>query len=385
MMKALVMHIDMDAFYASIEQRDHEEYRGMPVIVGGLGGRGVVCTASYEARKFGVHSAMSTNEAKRRCPQGIFLDCNHPYYEAVSRDIFKIFHEFAPTVEPLSLDEAFLDVSGMELLVKDWRAYAMKLKTRIADEVGLIASVGIAPNKFLAKLASDLEKPNGLTVIEEQDIERILKDLPITSLWGVGKKTAEQLRALGFFKIGQVAKADVGFLVKQFGNLAYQLVNLANGRDQRRVEGDQLAQSIGNEITFAHDLVNEEQIAARFLALAEKVGGRLRQEGVTARTISIKIRYATFQTLTRSLTLIEPTNFDEDLYHTALLLYKKCKSGEPIRLIGITGSNLTVHEQPILFDEGKKKKDLYQTVDAIRHRFGSHMITKAKLLPSHED
>lgn len=383
-MKQLVMHIDMDAFYASIEQRDHEEYRGKPVIVGGLSGRGVVCTASYEARKFGVHSAMPMAEAKRRCPQGIFLSCNHAYYESVSREIFQVFHEFAPVVEPLSLDEAFLDVSGMEMLVQDWRAYAEKLKKRIVDELGLVASVGLAPNKFLAKLASDMEKPDGLTIIEEQDIERVLNDLPITSLWGVGKKTAQQLYDLGFVKVGQIAKADGNFLAKHIGNLAYQLVNLANGRDERSVEGTPKSQSIGNEVTFAHDLTTHEQITEKFLALAEKVGSRLRREGFAARTISIKIRLASFQTLTRSLTLVEATNFDEDLYQIAVELYEKCKVAEKIRLLGITASNLTIHEQPILFAENNKKKELYHAVDVIRTRFGNHMITKAKLLKNRD-
>ncbi|MDF2564963.1 MAG: polymerase [Massilibacillus sp.] len=376
------MHVDMDAFFAAIEQRDHAEYRNKPVIVGGLSNRGVVSTASYEARQFGVFSAMSMAEARKRCPDGIFVSTNHHHYSDVSRQIFNIFADFAPSIEPLSLDEAFMDVSGMEKLVQDWREYALKLKKRVENEIGLVASVGIAPNKFLAKLASDLEKPNGLVIIQKENAKNLIKDLPIRSLWGVGKKTAVQLQALGFYTVGQIATAELGFLVQHFGNLAYRLLELANGRDDREVETDRLTQSIGNEITFDQDLLNRTQVEKELLALAEKVGWRLRTEGYAARTITIKIRFASFATITRSQTLLEATNFDEDIYRTAVKLYKKCAITEKIRLLGITGNQLSLNEQFNLFEEDAKKKSLYGTLDQLKGRFGEKIITKAKLLNS---
>ena len=374
------MHVDMDAFFAAIEQRDHAEYRNKPVIVGGLSNRGVVSTASYEARKFGVFSAMSMAEARKRCPDGIFVSTNHHHYSEVSQQIFAIFAEFAPSIEPLSLDEAFMDVSGMEKLVQDWREYALKLKKRIENEIGLVASVGIAPNKFLAKLASDLEKPNGLVIIQKEKAKELIKDLPIRALWGVGKKTAVQLNALGFYTVGQIAAAELSFLVQHFGNLAYRLQELANGRDDREVETDRLTQSIGNEITFDQDLLSRAQAETQLLALAEKVGWRLRSEGVAARTITIKIRFASFATITRSQTLAEATNFDEDIYKIAVDLYKKCVITEKIRLLGITGNHLSLNEQFNLFEEDAKKKTLYGTLDKLKGRFGEKIITKAKLL-----
>ncbi|MBP2633247.1 MAG: DNA-directed polymerase [Firmicutes bacterium] len=374
------MHVDMDAFFAAIEQRDHAEYRNKPVIVGGLSNRGVVSTASYEARKFGVFSAMSMAEARKRCPDGIFVSTNHHHYSEVSQDIFAIFADFAPSIEPLSLDEVFMDVSGMEKLVQDWREYALKLKKRIENEIGLVASVGIASNKFLAKLASDLEKPNGLVIIQKENAKDIIKDLPIRALWGVGKKTAGQLNALGFYTVGQIAMADRGFLVEHFGNLAYRLQELANGRDDREVETDRLTQSIGNEITFDQDLLSGVQAEKELLALAEKVGWRLRIEGVAARTITIKIRFASFATITRSQTLLEAINFDEDIYKIAVDLYKKCVITEKIRLLGITGNHLSINEQFNLFEEDAKKKTLYGTLDKLKKRYGEKIITKAKLL-----
>lgn len=378
-MQRRIMHVDMDAFYASIEQRDHPEYRGLPLIVGGLSSRGVVATASYEARKFGVHSAMSMGEARRRCPQGVFIRGDHKLYQRVSQQIFGIFAEFSPLVEPLALDEAFLDLGGMERLVTDWQSYARKLKARVLAEVGLVASVGIAPNKYLAKLASDMDKPDGLVVIERGQEAEILRDLPIRALWGVGKKSAEKLWSLGFRTVGQVAKADVASLVKHFGKMAYQFVELANGRDERAVTSDREAQSIGNEITFDEDLMTAEQAATVLLALSEKVGWRLRLAGFTAKTIAVKVRLASFQTLTRSRTLPRATQYDEEIYQTALDLYRQAHAAGGVRLIGVTGSHLSQSAQGSLFPEDEKKQALYKAVDQLKARFGERIITKAKL------
>ena len=385
-MERWIMHVDMDAFFAAVEQRDHPEYRGQPLIVGGLGNRGVVSTASYEARKAGVHSALPMAEARRRCPQGIFLPGNHPHYQAVSRQILAIFADFSPRLEPLSIDEAFLDITGMERLFSDRRSYGRQLKQRIFAEVGLVASVGIAPNKFLAKLASDLEKPDGLVLIERGQEKAVLQDLPIRRLWGVGRQTGEKLMRLGLQTIGQIAAADPQQLQKYFGTkTACQLIQLANGRDERPVEPAREQQSIGNEITFEQDLVEQAQVNVQFLALTEKVGWRLRRAGAKARTVTIKVRTASFQTITRSKTLTEATNFDAVLYQTALALYQQARSREGIRLLGVAGSNLVFHEQESLFEEHKKQEKLYQTMDSLKARFGAAIITKAQLLSREDD
>jgi len=386
-MERWIMHVDMDAFFASVEQRDHEAYRNQPVIVGGLSNRGVVSTASYEARRFGIHSAMPMVEARRRCPQGIFVAGNHGLYKAVSKQIFHIFQEFSPLVEPLSVDEAFLDITGMEKITLDRQNYAELLKKRIKDELGLIASVGIAPNKFLAKLASDLDKPDGLVIIERGREQSVLQDMPIRRLWGVGKKTGEKLQALGFKTIGQIAQASQTELAKYLGKtVSYQLIELANGRDDRKVEPERDIQSIGNEITFEQDLLQAAQVAKQFLALAEKVGWRLRLSGVKARTLTIKIRFASFQTITRSQSLLDPTNFDEVIYQMAVNLYQQVNVKASIRLLGITGSNLSLHEEESLFQDDQKKKALYHMMDDLKARFGENIITKANLIepPSKE-
>lgn len=235
-MERLVMHVDMDAFFASIEQRDHEEYRGKPLIVGGLSGRGVVSTCSYEARRFGVHSAMPIVRARRLCPQGIFVEGDYAHYKAVSQEIFAIFARYAPVVEPLSIDEAFLDLTGMELLMESPRAYAEKLKAEIREKTGLIASVGIAPNKFLAKLASDLEKPDGLVIITEQTKQAVLDPLPVSRIWGVGKKTAARLEDLRIRTIGQLRRTPRERLARDLGaHMADHLLALASGIDTRPV------------------------------------------------------------------------------------------------------------------------------------------------------
>jgi len=385
-MERWIMHVDMDAFFAAVEQRDHPEYRGQPLIVGGLGNRGVVSTASYEARKLGVHSALPMAEARRRCPQGIFLPGNHPHYQAVSRHIFAIFADFSPRLEPLSIDEAFLDITGMERLFSDRRSYGMQLKQRIFAEVGLVASVGIAPNKFLAKLASDLEKPDGLVLIERGQEKAALQDLPIRRLWGVGRQTSEKLTRLGLRTVGQIAAANPQELQKYFGSkTAYHLIQLANGRDERPVESERDQQSIGNEITFEQDILRQSQVEAQFLALTEKVGWRLRRAEAKARTVTIKVRTACFQTITRSRTLTEATNFDAVLYQTALALYQQAKPREGIRLLGVTGSNLVFHEQESLFQENKKEEKLYQAMDSLKARFGAGIITKAQLLHREDD
>ena len=383
----LIMHVDMDAAYASIEQRDDPSLRGLPVIVGGTGARGVVATASYEARKFGVGSAMAMSKARRLCPNGIFIDGNHAYYEAVSAQLMHILGSFSTMVEPLSLDEALLDISGLSRHWSSPEEMARAVKQRIYEELELVASVGIAPNKFLAKLASDLEKPDGLTIIREENVREVLRPLSVRRLWGVGQFTATQLAGLGITTIGDVADAPVERLAKVLGKQAYTLKELADGIDKRKVEPVRKVQSVGNEETFATDIWERADIEKELLRLSEKVGGRLRRKGLFALTVTLKVRFASFRTVTRSVTLKEGTQYDEVLYRTACELYDKVHAPEPIRLLGVTASHLTDTEEVSLFesDSDKKKKTLYRTVDALKAKFGASIITKANLIDTKEE
>ena len=386
----LILHFDMDAFFASVEQRDNEAYRGKPLIVGGLSPRGVVSTASYEARKYGVHSAMPMSTAKRLCKNGIFIAGNHKKYRSVSNEIFTLLSRFSPVIEPLSIDEGFLDLTGMESIIGTPIDYGMKIKRAICDATGLVASVGIAPNKFLAKLASDLEKPNGLTVITEGDIERVVWPLPVTRIWGVGKKTGEKLRLFNYRTIGDIAKSDYESLSRELGSprLARHLMELANGRDERPVEPTHDAQSIGRERTFGEDIKDDIEAERELLSLAEEVGYRLRKEGEWAKTISVKIRLADFSTHTRQKTLPEPTQYDEDIYASARELFHSfSRHGRGIRLLGVSTSGFGDAAEMSLFDTERdgKKKNLYDAIDTLKKRFGESIVTKAPLVKNNNE
>ena len=386
MRQRLVMHVDMDAFFASIEQRDHEEYRGKPLIVGGLSGRGVVSTCSYEARRFGVHSAMPIVRAKRLCPQGIFVEGDYAHYRAVSDEIFAIFSRYAPVVEPLSIDEAFLDLTGMELLMKTPRSYAERLKAEIRGKTGLVASVGIAPNKFLAKLASDLEKPDGLVIITEQMKQAVLDPLPVSRIWGVGQKTAARLEGLRIRTIGQLRRMPREKLVRSFGaHMADHLLALASGIDTRSVAPREPAKSIGKEVTFPTDIESAEEVERVLLALSEKVGYRLRRHVCKGRTIQLKLRLGDFRTYTRSRTLSEATCYDREIYETALALYWALGVKQGIRLLGISVSGFDTSGAISLFHEEARKENLYAAIDAIKKRFGEQGITKAQLLRKRDE
>ncbi|WP_196593700.1 DNA polymerase IV [Pectinatus sottacetonis] len=380
-MERYVMHVDMDAFFASVEQVDNPELKGKPVIVGGNKERGVVSTASYEARKYGVHSAMSSVKAHKLCPQGIFLPVRHERYHEISQQIFLLFQEFSPIVEPLSIDEAFLDITGMEGIYGNLKKYAADLKQRILAQTGIYASVGIAPNKFLAKIASDLDKPDGLVIIDHGQEKNFIANLPITKLWGVGSKTADKLYNMGCSKVKNILQVDRQLLKNTFGEkTAVHLWQLANGIDEREVKTGREVKSIGNEQTFDEDIVERSIINKKFLELAEKVGWRLRQKKVKAKTISIKVRTDSFITYTRSVTLSKSTNFDETLYHAAQRLFAGLSFKGRIRLLGLTGSNLSAFEEQSLFVNDEKKDQLYKTIDQIKKRFGINSITKAQLL-----
>ena len=381
-MERIILHIDMDAFFASVEQRDHEEYRGKPVIIGGLGPRGVVSTASYEARKFGVHSAMPMVTARRRCPDAIFLPGDHAKYSVVSRQIFSVLARFSPVIEQLSIDEGFLDLTGMERLMDSPRAYGEAIKRAVCEETGLTASVGVAPNKFLAKLASDMEKPDGLVVIRPEDAERVLAPLPVSRIFGVGKKTEARLSALGFKTIGQLAAADRSRLARALGDrMAAQLIALAHGLDDRPVEPTRAAQSIGREETFDEDIHSREEAERVLLSLSEEVGWRLRREGLSARTVTLKLRFAPFDTYTRQQTFPDPVSYDEDIFAAARALFRAFPSppGAGIRLLGGSAGNLCTEGELSLFDDHEKKEKLYGAIDRLKSRFGENILTRAAL------
>ncbi|MCR5439777.1 DNA polymerase-4 [Selenomonas sp. WCT3] len=381
-MKQLVMHVDMDAFFASVEQLDHEEYRGKPLIIGGLAGRGVVSTCSYEARKFGVHSAMPMGRAQQLCPQGIFIEGNYSRYAEVSQQIFAVFDCYSPVIEPLSIDEAFLDLTGMEKIMGTPLGYARKLKGEIREKTGIVASVGIAPNKFLAKLASDLEKPDGLVIITEDKIRQVLDPLPVRRIWGVGRRMNEQLEKLGIQTIGQLYRADYHRLQQQVGeNMARHLHQLAAGIDHRIVAPRERAKSIGKEMTFTEDLQCREDAERVLLDLSCKVGWRLRKAGEKARTIQLKLRLSSgFKTYTRSRTLSEATCYDEEIYHTVLDLLHELKLFRGIRLLGVSTAGFDDGRELNLFQDEGKKDNLYAAIDKIRAKFGEGGITKAQLL-----
>jgi DNA polymerase-4 len=384
-MQRWIIHVDMDAFFASVEQRDNPELCGLPVIIGGTGTRGVVATASYEARKYGVHSAMSSVEARRRCPQAVFLPANHEKYSRVSQEIEHIFSEFSPVVEPLSLDEAFLDVTGMEGLFTDPVAIAVQIKERIKTELNLTASAGVAPNKFLAKLASDMKKPDGLVVIRPEQVAGVLADIPVTRLWGVGKVTARTLTQLGLKTIGEVAQANPELLVRHCGQLGYVIHQLANGRDDRPVISEYQPKSIGKETTFATDLYGLEDLKTELWALTEKVGWRLRRQGLSGKTITVKIRFGSFRTITRSRTLAVAANLDESIYRAAAEILAQVTLHEGVRLLGVTVSSLeTGGGQISLFEQQDEKiTAVAEAIDKVKAKYGEGAVTRGRALLSH--
>lgn len=318
------MHVDMDAFFASIEQLDHPEYKGHPVIVGGLSSRGVVATCSYEARKFGVHSAMPISRAKKLCPDGIYVYPRMDRYKEVSHQIFSIMKEFTPHIEPLSIDEAFLEVSGMSTMYSGPKALGRAIKDRVFEETGLIISAGLAPNKFLAKLASDLDKPDGLVVIPYGREKEILAPLPIKRIWGVGPRTEKILKTGGFHLMRHIqALPDESCLIPLVGNQARRIWELANGIDDRPVETDRKIQSIGAEETYEEDLTDGNAIELEFRYFANRLSKRLRKRNLLGHTVSIKVRYDDFTTVSRQKRLDTPSDHEHVFFETALLLWNK--------------------------------------------------------------
>jgi|HubBroStandDraft_6_1064221.scaffolds.fasta_scaffold54311_3 DNA polymerase IV len=381
-----ILHVDMDAFYASVEQRDRPELRGKPVIVGGLNGRGVVCAASYEARPFGVHSAMPISKARRLCPQAVYLPVRMSHYVEISRQIREVMLAFTPLVEPLSLDEAFLDIHGCEDLFGSAPVIASKLKSRIKSETGLTASVGVAPNKFLAKLASDHGKPDGLVVVEPDRVAEFLHPLPVGRIWGVGAKAEKRMHALGIDTIGQVARLPEQILIDHFGEMGGHVWRLASGEDGRLVVPDRDAKSISSETTFAEDIADRETLKMWLLDLTDHLASRLRQVEIKARTVELKIRSSDFQTRHRAQALPEATNLTDVLWQTAQEIFERGVTADlfPVRLLGVGATRLTRNAavQRNLFDAGERERQqsLDQTIDAIRGQFGADAVRRGSLV-----
>jgi DNA polymerase-4 len=380
----------MDAFYASVEVLDDPSLKGRPVIVGGLAGRGVVAAASYEARKFGVHSAQPMTTARRLCPQGVFLPVRMSRYQDLSRKIFSLFRAFTPLVEPLSIDEAFLDVTASLQLFGPAREIALLIKTRVREETGLTVSAGVAPNKFLAKIASDLEKPDGLTVVPEERIPEFLDPLPIERLWGVGPATRRELRLLRVETIGDLRRLPAALLEQRLGESGRRLAALSRGLDDREVQPVRENKSIGNEETFAADLLDPQVLRKHLLALCHKTARRMRGENFAGRTVTLKVKYHDFTRTTRSQTLEQAVDDGPVLYRIGCELLGKTDAGRrPIRLIGISISQPARESgQLLLFQPpagGEKRKKINQALDDVCRRYGTRALGPASLMAGRED
>jgi len=378
-----ILHVDLDAFFAAVEQRDRPELRGKPVIVGGGGptDRGVVSTASYEARRFGVHSAMPLRHAGRLCPDGIFLPVDGAKYVAVSGEVMAILRRFTPLVEPVSIDEAFLDVTESRALFGDGPTIGTAIRQAIRTEIGLTASVGVAATKLVAKIASDLRKPDGMVVVAPGDEEAFLAPLPIRRRWGVGETTAAALAEYGVRTMGDLVALPADLLVRRFGKHGATLAERARGIDADRVVGRDPAKSIGHEHTFDVDTSDRDVIERTLLAMSDGVAARLRGAGVKAGTITVKIRDSSFRTITRQRTLSEPTDLTEPIWRAALELARPEVRGLRIRLLGVTASGLGERDQLALFSlEDPRRRRVTEAADALRRRFGDRAVTRARLL-----
>lgn len=372
-----IMHVDMDAFYASVEILDNPNLKGLPVIVGGRSARGVVSTCSYEARKFGVHSAMPLFEARRLCPHGVYLPVRPHRYAEMSGKIMAIFRETSPLVEQLSIDEAFLDLTGMERL-GGAETIAHQVQDRIQEELKLSASVGLAPNKFLAKLASDMDKPHGFVKITPEEAETMLAPMPVTKIFGIGRSAEDKLKQFGIEKIGQLASADVTILRKVFGINAEQVKRLARGLDDRPVVNEEEAKSIGKENTFDYDLTDFESCRDEVLDLSGQVGWRLRRENLAGHTVTLKVKFADFHTITRSSTGDRLIAWDEDIFSLAEQMLRKINVKPGVRLLGVSVSNLfRPEDEPVLgFAEDERMQRRNRAIDSLKSKFGENIIKR---------
>jgi DNA polymerase-4 len=383
--RADILHVDLDAFFAAVEQRDRPELRGKPVVVGGGGrdDRGVVSAASYEARRYGIHSAMPLRTAARLCASAVFVPVDGRKYAAVSRQVMGILRRYTPAVEPISIDEAFLDVSGCEALHGTPVEIARAIKAAIQRELQLTASVGVASTKLVAKVASDLDKPDGLVVVAAGSEAAFLAPLPISRLWGVGAKTAHALEDFGVRTIGDLAALPDELLARRFGKQGRVLAQRALGIDTSAVSPGEAARSVSHEHTFDVDTADREELERTLLALSEGVAGRLRAAGVKARTVSVKVRDSAFATVSRQRTLAEPTDQTDVIFHTVLELARPRFAGIRVRLLGVGASHLDDGQQMALFDaDDERRRRATRAADDIRRRFGARAIRRARLLGS---
>ncbi len=386
-MKREIIHLDMDAFYASVEVLDDPSLAGKPVIVGGSRERGVVTSASYEARPFGIHSAQPVASAMRLCPHGIFLPVRMARYQEVSETIFEIFSRFTPLVEPLSIDEGFLDVTGSRRLFGSAETIAREIKRLVREEVGLTVSAGIASTKFVAKIASDLGKPDGLVCVAHEKTREFLAPLPITRLWGVGAVTFKAFKRMGVATIGDLSRIPGERLRREFGKHGEQLHLLSRGIDPRPVEPHRPVKSMGREETFSKDLTDREALNRELLSLATNVARRVRRHGLTGKTVTLKVKYSDFELVTRSATLDTPTNDAARVYATCGELLERTKAGaRPVRLLGIYLSRLTsglpAGQMSLLEDEGgrERRQQLHHALDELAERFGEDAVLPGMLL-----
>jgi len=381
-MTRTILHADLDAFYASVEVLDDPSLRGRPVIVGGdRGTRGVVMAASYEARKFGVHSAMPIRTASSLCPTGVFLPGRPDRYRDLSRQVMRVFSSYTPQVEPISLDEAFLDVTASRDAFGDGETIARRIKQRVLDEVGLVVSVGVAANKLCAKVASDLRKPDALVVVPPGEEAAFLAPLPVSRLWGVGPQSRQALADYGVTTIGQLAALADGTLRRRFGTHGHDLALRARGIDPSPVVTSQAPKSIGHELTFNRDVDDPARLEATLLDLAESVATRLREHDMAAGAVQLKLRYEGFETLTRQMPVPRQTRESEPIYAAGVaLLRKTLVRDRAVRLIGLTAINLTDVQQLTLFDTPDKTDRITRSIDAVRERFGEKAITRARLI-----
>ncbi len=383
--RSSILHADLDAFYASVEILNNPELAGAPVIVGGTGSRGVVTSASYEARRYGVRSAMPVMRARRLCPGGVFVAPNFRSYIAKSKAVKAVFDSFSTAVEPISLDEAFLDVSRAHRMWPDPPTIAEALKDRVLSETGLVLSVGVAPNKFLAKLASRLAKPDGILVVRPEAVSELLRPLDVAYLWGVGEQTATVLRRLGLNTIGDVAATPEGYLERVLGAHGAQLFALAAGRDGREVVSNWEARSVGAEETFERDLAEQTEIAAALLKLADRVASRLRAQGISGQTVSLKVRLSDFSTFNRSRTVSFEIDSATGIYGVARELLSRFvgdRPGRGIRLLGVSISNLCrwPASHHLSFSQEPAWGTAELTLDHVRRRFGDDAIGFGALL-----
>lgn len=380
------IHVDMDAFYASCEELENPDLIGKPVIVGGSPPRGVVCSANYAARARGVRNAMSSAIASKLCPEAIYIRPRGQFYSEISLKIHKVFNAYSPIVEPIALDEAFLDISGCERLFGGAVKIGRMIKKDIFCDTGLVASVGIAPNKFLAKLASSLNKPDGFLVIHEDEKQDILDPLPVSKLWGAGKVTCRRLKSISIRTIRDLRETDTRILEREFGMLGEHLARLARGEDGRSVESGRDIGSVGHETTFHQDISDKEQLESVLLRLADQVSTRLRRKGLWAQTVQLKCRFHDFKTLTRRSTLKKCTHSTSTIYHeaTRLLRERVTIPRRGVRLLGISTSKLSLEPagQMLLFEEAvdQTDADVDEVVDTVRNRLGSGSIIRGRLV-----